>query len=306
MLIDIYGQSRDAIAAKLKLYEPLLIPDDFANLQGQQLRAKIEDVIELLRGKLREETQNTVSELYETYLDALKAMEAGLSTYRAAALAARRGQEFLKREETTLAEAERKLDQIIDPEGKMSKGDVARIYDLISEFGFIERFAMGTLYKFAILPSDFLIIVLVVAMGVLGSTMQLTYDHYRANGIGRTSLFFLRPMLGAITALVVFILLKAGVLVITDFGQARRSRAAQSVLCGIRRHRLGASFGECARDGPQCRPDLAAKLGHAVDASLGRWPEGTIESRTSPSPTSPPEPASTKPKSGAGSTRRSR
>ena len=98
----------------------------------------------------------------------------------------------------------------------MSKGDVARIYDLISEFGFIERFAMGTLYKFAILPSDFLIIVLVVAMGVLGSTMQLTYDHYRANGIGRTSLFFLRPMLGAITALVVFILLKAGVLVITD------------------------------------------------------------------------------------------
>ena len=94
VLIDIYGQSRDAIAAKLKLYEPLLIPDDFANLQGQQLRAKIEDVIELLRGKLREETQNTVSELYETYLDALKAMEAGLSTYRAAALAARRGQEF--------------------------------------------------------------------------------------------------------------------------------------------------------------------------------------------------------------------
>ena len=71
----------------------------------------------------------------------------------------------------------------------MSRGDVARIYDLISEFGFLERFAMGTLYKFAILPSDFLIIVLVVAMGVLGSTMQLTYDHYRASGIGRTSLF---------------------------------------------------------------------------------------------------------------------
>ena len=62
----------------------------------------------------------------------------------------------------------------------LKAADVTRIYDLMSEFTFIEGFALGTLYKFAILPNEFLIMVLVIAMGILGSTLQLTHDCYRA------------------------------------------------------------------------------------------------------------------------------
>ena len=105
-LTDIYGQSRDAIAAKLKLYEPLLIPDDFANVQAQQLSAIVADVIERLRGSSAQETQTSVGELHKTYLEALNAMEAGLSAYRAATLAAQRGQEALKTEQRPWPDAE--------------------------------------------------------------------------------------------------------------------------------------------------------------------------------------------------------
>lgn len=125
----------------------------------------------------------------------------------------------LAREEAVLQAAAARLDLIIDPKKEMDPAEAARIADLISEFDFIQNFAFGTLYHFSVLPSDFLIIVLVMAMGILGSTMQMTYDHYRAGGVQKTSLFFLRPMLGAITALVLFILLKAGVLVVTDSAQ---------------------------------------------------------------------------------------
>ncbi len=214
--MDQYNTSRDDIVAKLRLYDPLSFPDNLVDVEEQELRAKIERVIEKLGSALRAPTKKAVDDLHGAYLSDLRGKSETLQAAREAEAAAANARRVLEREDAILVEAEKEISKVIDPDGTMKPGDVTRIYDLISEFTFIERFALGTLYKFAILPSEFLSIVLVIAMGILGSTVQLTYEYYRAGGISESSHFLLRPMLGAITAIVVFVLLKAGVLVVTD------------------------------------------------------------------------------------------
>jgi len=210
-----YESSRDEIVAKLRLFEPLPFVQ-IDDLDDQELRAKIDRTIEDLSPKLLAPTRKAVDDLHTAYLKALREQDDGLRQAQIASSAAGVANSTLQQEETILADTEKKIDEIINPDGQMKVADVTRIYDLMSEFAFIESFALGALYKFAILPNEFLIMVLVIAMGILGSTLQLTYDYYRAGGVPQTSQFLLRPMLGAITALVLFILLKAGVLVITD------------------------------------------------------------------------------------------
>ena len=131
-------------------------------------------------------------------------------------------QEALEVQIESLDKQRQRQELIIDPnynnaEKALNKQDKARLYDLVSEFEFIEQFAGGLQYKFSILPNDMLVMVLVVAMGILGSTLQLVYGYFqKRNWTMPVNQFFVRPMLGAITAIVVFIFLKAGVLVVTD------------------------------------------------------------------------------------------
>ncbi|OCP06539.1 MULTISPECIES: hypothetical protein [unclassified Ensifer] len=214
--IDDYNASRDDVVAKLRLYVPLSFPDNVLDMGDQELRAKIDGAIEDLETALHASTKKAVDDLHGIYLASLREKNETLQTAREAEAAAANARGSLEREDAILVEAEKKISKVIDPDGTMKPGDVARIYDLISEFTFIERFALGTLYRFAILPSEFLSIVLVIAMGILGSTVQLTNEYYRDGGIPKSSHFLIRPMLGAIIAIVVFVLLKAGVLVVTD------------------------------------------------------------------------------------------
>ncbi len=216
ILYNIYYKYRDDIIHKLTLYMPLSF--ESANIDAMRkddIRSLIEKTINDL-GNLLPPTKATVDDLYKRYIDAMRNEEDGEQAGIIASHAAENAKASLQQEQSTLSADEAQLNRILDPDGSMKPADLSRLYDMMSEFAFIEQFALGALYKFAILPNDFLIIVLVVAMGVLGSTLQLTYDYYRSGGIQQPSLFFLRPMLGAITALVVFILLKAGVLVVTD------------------------------------------------------------------------------------------
>lgn len=71
---------------------------------------------------------------------------------------------------------------------------------------------------FSKMPPDTLTLILVLAMGALGGTIHLSRRHLRAvdntnNETIQPSYYLFRPFLGAITALSVFILVKAGVLV---------------------------------------------------------------------------------------------
>jgi hypothetical protein len=65
-------------------------------------------------------------------------------------------------------------------------------------------------------PPDYLTLALVISMGVLGSALQMTHALVKHNRIERPGTYLLRLSVGAITALVIFIVAKAGVPVIAD------------------------------------------------------------------------------------------
>jgi hypothetical protein len=70
--------------------------------------------------------------------------------------------------------------------------------------------------KLIVTPSDILTLLLVILMGVLGSSLQMTHALFKFNRIERVGAYLLRLSVGAITALVIFIVAKAGVPVIAD------------------------------------------------------------------------------------------
>jgi hypothetical protein len=63
---------------------------------------------------------------------------------------------------------------------------------------------------------DILTLTLVILMGVLGSSLQMTYAFFKQHRIEKVGAYLLRVCVGAITALVIFIVAKAGVPVIAD------------------------------------------------------------------------------------------
>jgi hypothetical protein len=67
-----------------------------------------------------------------------------------------------------------------------------------------------------VLPPEILTLMLVVSMGILGSALQMTHKLFTSNEIEPIGVYFLRLSVGAITALVIFIVAKAGVPIIAD------------------------------------------------------------------------------------------
>ena len=78
------------------------------------------------------------------------------------------------------------------------------------------KFLGASMNWLLIMPPDILTLALVILMGVLGSALQMTHALFRQNRIERPGAYFLRLGVGAITALVIFIVAKAGVPVIAD------------------------------------------------------------------------------------------
>src|SRR5205085_10393071 len=61
-----------------------------------------------------------------------------------------------------------------------------------------------------------LTLLLVILMGVLGSTLQITHAYFMKNQVQTIGGYFQRITVGAMTALVIFIVAKAGVPIIAD------------------------------------------------------------------------------------------
>lgn len=73
--------------------------------------------------------------------------------------------------------------------------------------------------KLMVTPPDILTLGLVVLMGILGSALQMTHSLFKEHRVEGPGAYFLRLSVGAITALVIFIVAKAGVPVIADASQ---------------------------------------------------------------------------------------
>jgi hypothetical protein len=72
------------------------------------------------------------------------------------------------------------------------------------------------LYHLLTLRPDLLTLLLVVLMGVLGSALQITHAYFMRNQAPSIGQYFQRITVGAVTALAIFIVAKAGVPIIAD------------------------------------------------------------------------------------------
>jgi hypothetical protein len=80
-----------------------------------------------------------------------------------------------------------------------------------------ELFSSGTVIRHILLvPPEIMTLFLVVLMGLLGSSLQLTHQLFVRKEAESVGVYSLRLSVGAITALVIFIVAKAGVPVIAD------------------------------------------------------------------------------------------
>ena len=91
-----------------------------------------------------------------------------------------------------------------------------RIENLISEMQGFKESVKGRMYEITKLPREVVILLLVLSMGVLGSALYMVSqfdENYQQFSWAEK---ILRPGLGAITALVLYIVVKAGILVVGD------------------------------------------------------------------------------------------
>lgn len=107
-------------------------------------------------------------------------------------------------------------------DGNAILGDFLNSLSYLGSIGEVHFFGLG-MPDFSRMPPDMLTLILVLAMGALGGTIHLTrlyfYGGGGASGQGPVNLnpsyYLFRPLLGAITALSIYILVKSGVLVIS-------------------------------------------------------------------------------------------
>ena len=100
--------------------------------------------------------------------------------------------------------------------GKQIDGPTrARMENALFEL-YTGKFLGAFMNSLIVTPPDYLTLALVISMGVLGSALQMTHALVKHDRIERAGAYFLRLSVGAITALVIFIVAKAGVPVIAD------------------------------------------------------------------------------------------
>ena len=84
------------------------------------------------------------------------------------------------------------------------------------ECGLLGGHITRAFYRLLTLRSDLLTLLLVILMGVLGSALQIAHAFFMKDQVQTIGGYFQRISVGAVTALVIFIVAKAGVPIVTD------------------------------------------------------------------------------------------
>ena len=92
----------------------------------------------------------------------------------------------------------------------------ARIENALYELNPSSGLLSEIIYKLVILQPDVLTLSLVLLMGILGSSLQILNSVFTAHRVDSFGNYILRISVGALTALVIFIVSKAGVPIIAD------------------------------------------------------------------------------------------
>ena len=91
-----------------------------------------------------------------------------------------------------------------------------RNFELVANYIFYDSISFGLLNSILVTPSEFLAFVLVCASGILGALLRviLRSDNTGANPAWRDLIIL--PLLGLISALIIYVLFRAGFIAITD------------------------------------------------------------------------------------------
>lgn len=87
--------------------------------------------------------------------------------------------------------------------------------DFLTQLNYLSSIPGGRFFEFGAMANDMLTLILVLAMGALGGTIHLT-QIYLAGESRSASYYLFRPLLGAITALAVYVVARAGLFVLSD------------------------------------------------------------------------------------------
>jgi hypothetical protein len=102
-------------------------------------------------------------------------------------------------------------------EGKSVPDDQrAQIENAIYEFDAMYGVWCGLVYRLTLVPTDVLVLGLVIVMGLLGSSLQLVYVYITQYEQKSVSYYLIRPFFGIIMAFVIYIVAKAGIPLVTD------------------------------------------------------------------------------------------
>jgi lambda repressor-like predicted transcriptional regulator len=211
-----YQRSQGALLKKLEDFDNLIKPKApklFSEIANHSIS---EQVIGIRQSSLLTDFPDfrtfvdQIEKDYETYLDFWVKRDAAKA---AVALA----NENITRLNSEISAAEAsalgKFD-LIKP--NLDKDARTRIENAFYELYFNTSFAGQFITKLVTISPDVLTLLLVVGMGILGSGLQLTHAIFKDGQIVGLGEYFVRLSVGAITALIIFIVAKSGVPVITD------------------------------------------------------------------------------------------
>ena len=160
---------------------------------------------------------------------------------------------------------------------KPSEADISKIESALYELDPTDDWVGGTINKLVTWQPEILTLSLVIFMGLLGSSLQITNSVFKGGGSRNFGSYFIQICVGAIAALVIFVVAKAGVPLVADASKFGGDAPINpyfisflAIISGLLSERAIASvqmkagtfFGPAAPDEPDrwIREDLTAKL----------------------------------------------
>ena len=124
----------------------------------------------------------------------------------------------------SLEQNEKAVESIFGPESQISKSDQSKIEDFLDELNVLQN-KFGILGFMTEIPAELLTILLVICTGILVSSIYLTQAFFAETSRFGLGFYVFRPFSGALTALALFVVIKAGVIVAIDPFQLSKSGA---------------------------------------------------------------------------------
>ena len=94
------------------------------------------------------------------------------------------------------------------------------LHNMVGEVNSLRYLDILNIFELVTLQPEILTLMLVMVMGALGALIHVTQGYLKQETEESWAVFLFRPLLGVVSALAIYILARAGVLVVSDSGQS--------------------------------------------------------------------------------------